>query len=434
MRMIDIIEAKRDGRELKREQLAFFIREYVSGGVPDYQAAAFAMAVYFKGLSEAELAALTEEMIDSGQRFDLSQLGRMTVDKHSTGGVGDKISLILAPLAAAAGVPVPMVSGRGLGHTGGTLDKLEAIPGFNTRQDYRAFLSQLQAIGVAMIGQTDHFVPADKKLYALRDVTGAVPSLPLIAASIISKKVASGAGGLVLDVKTGSGAFMAEEADARRLAETLVKLGRRLGMQVAAYLTDMNQPLGCEVGNANEVVESLETLKGRGPEDLTLLTETLCAEMLVIGGVADSLDAGLTLARETLNSGRALEKFRALIEAQGGDPRVVDDYALLGVSEQTAELAAPRSGWLTAFDNREIGNAACLLGAGREKVDDEVDHGVGITVLKKLGDAVEEGEPVFRLAWREAARRDACLARLEQTFTIAEENVPAPPLIKERLA
>ena len=433
MRIVDIIEAKRDGRELSREQVAFFIREYVSGRAPDYQAAAFAMAVYFQGLSEEELAALTEEMIDSGERFDLSALERIPVDKHSTGGVGDKVSLILAPLAAAAGVPVPMVSGRGLGHTGGTLDKLEAIPGFNVRQDYRTMLNQLQQMGVAMIGQTDRFVPADKKLYALRDVTGTVPSLPLISASIISKKVASGARGLVLDVKTGSGAFMPEEAATRRLAETLVALGRSLGMQVTAYLTDMNQPLGHEVGNANEVVESLETLKGRGPEDLTLLTLTLCAEMLTLGGVVESLDSGLALARETLGSGQALEKFCALIEAQGGDPRVVDDYSRLGVVGQTVELTAPQSGCLTAFDNREIGNAACLLGAGREKVTDDVDHGVGLTVLKRLGDAVEEGEPIFLLAWREEQRRDACLARLAKTITITEESVQAPQLIKERL-
>ncbi|MFC1601755.1 thymidine phosphorylase, partial [Candidatus Sumerlaeota bacterium] len=434
MRMIDIIARKRDGGALSRAEIEHFISRYAAGDVPDYQASALTMAIFLRGMTSEELADLVRAMIDSGERYELDELGRLPVDKHSTGGVGDKVSLVLAPLVAAAGVPVPMVAGRGLGHTGGTLDKLEAIPGFCVRQSGESFRRQLGAIGVAIIGQTDSLVPADKKLYALRDVTATVESIPLIAASIMSKKIAAGARGLVMDVKTGNGAFMADEERARELARTLVGIGRAAEMTVVAYLTDMSQPLGRAIGNANEVIEAIETLKGRGPADLWRVTETLGAEMLLLGGAADSAEAALECVRWTLDSGAALERFRALVEAQGGDPRIVDDYSLLQCSEQTVEVCSPEGGWLAGLDTREIGAAACVLGAGREQLTDAIDPGVGITMLKKLGGQVAAGEALFRVAWREQTRRDACLARLREAFTIGQEPLAPPELIKARIS
>ncbi|MBN1516773.1 thymidine phosphorylase [Candidatus Sumerlaeota bacterium] len=434
MRLLDIIIAKRDGKELSREQIQHFVREYASGGAPDYQAAALLMAAFLNGMTTAEQGALVQAMTDSGERYDHSALGRIPVDKHSTGGVGDKVSLLLAPIVASAGVPVPMISGRGLGHTGGTLDKLEAIPGFDTRLSREQFSELLARVGVAMAGQSERFVPADRKLYALRDVTGTVESIPLIASSIMSKKIAEGAKGLVLDVKTGSGAFMQNDEDALQLARTLVETGEAAGVRTVAWLTDMSQPLGRAIGNANETAEAIAGLRGDGPPDLMKVTETLCAEMLVLGEAAPDIETARQIIQKQIASGAALDKFREMVEAQGGDPRVADNPSLLTIAPQTMEIAAPRKGWIAGFDCREIGFAACVLGAGRETKEDSVDPSVGIEALKRIGDSIEAGEPLFRVFWRKQDRMEACRRRLESCVQIANEPCSPPELIRRRIS
>jgi pyrimidine-nucleoside phosphorylase len=419
-RPAELIIKKRDGGELSREEIASFIKGYVDGSVADYQMAAMAMAIFWRGMTPAETGELTLQMMASGDTYDLSDLGRPLVDKHSTGGVGDKISLILAPLAAACGLGVPMVSGRGLGHTGGTLDKLESIPGFRIGLEFAEFKKVLQEIGVCMIGQTDNFVPADKKLYALRDVTGTVESIPLITGSILSKKFASGAQALVMDVKYGSGAFMNTREKAEALARSLSSTGEAAGRPVKCVLSDMGQPLGAAVGNTLEVLESLDLLRGSGPKDIRDLTLQLVADMIVLGKLAKTDADALALATKKLDDGSAMKIFRRMIALQSGDPTVCDgptlgwsgrwaedqtpklDLAKLNagsmkIASQKSVVQAPKSGRVESFDTRAVGLASCVVGAGRQKTTDSVDHGVGIIVHARLGDAVSQGGPLYTL-------------------------------------
>jgi len=434
MRTVDIITKKRDGGALSPDEIRHIVLGCAAGTIPDYQVTAWLMAVYFRGMSFAELAALTKAMIHSGEVHNLSSIPCVKVDKHSTGGVGDKVSLALAPLVASAGVPVPMVAGRALGHTGGTLDKLESIPGFNVHLDARRLGDQIGRIGVAIIGQSESFVPADRKMYALRDVTGTVESIPLITASIMSKKIAAGIDALVMDVKTGNGAFMTESEDARRLALTLVAVGREVGLPVVAYLTDMSQPLGRAVGNAVEVLETVECLQGRGPDDLRELVLTLGAEMLLLGRVAQSVADARRKLSECLDQGKAIEKLAAMIAAQGGDARVIEDPMLLipaGLREDA--VVADRTGFVAAFDTRKIGLASMLLGGGRQTADDKIDHAVGLFIEKKLGEHVTDGEPLCRILYREPDRMKRARDVIAGAVTIADSAVLPPPLIKSRL-
>jgi pyrimidine-nucleoside phosphorylase len=433
MRAVDIIRRKRDGSTLSPEEIRFFVRGYAAGRIPDYQASAFAMAVFFRGMTDPEMAALAVEMRDSGRVIDLSSLAGRKVDKHSTGGVGDKTSLVLAPSVAAAGVLVPMMSGRGLGHTGGTLDKLESIPGFNVRLSPERFSEMLSRVGASLIGQTEDLVPADRKLYALRDVTATVESIPLISASIMSKKLAEGIDGLVLDVKTGSGAFMKSGEDAERLARALVGIGRSAGKKVVAVITDMNQPLGEWIGNALEVVECVEVLRGRGPADLCRLCEELSAWCLVLGERTSDVEDARRLYREVITSGRALAKFREIVEYQGGDPGVVDDYSRLPVAARREELPSPGTGYVEAIDTEAVGTAMCVLGAGRETVDSEIDPAVGMRVRKKIGDAVVAGESLGTVYFNDGERyRQAC-ERLLAAYRFSKERPDRPVLIKKTI-
>jgi len=430
VRAVDTIQRKRDGQELTRAEIEAFIGGYTRGEVPDYQASALAMAVFFRGMNDAETVALTEAMMRSGEVLDLSSLPGPKVDKHSTGGVGDKTSLVLAPLAAACGVYVPMISGRGLGHTGGTLDKLEAIPGFRVGLSLAEFRDVLSRCGLGLIGQTPEIAPADRKLYALRDVTATVESRPLIAASIMSKKMAEGIDALILDVKTGDGAFMKSFEDSKALAETMVAIGRGMGKKVSALVTDMDQPLGRTVGNALETVECIETLKGRGPRDLESLSIELTAWMLRLAGVVAGLDEARARAREALASGAGLEKFRQVIELQGGDPRVCDDSGRLAKAAYTVELRSPRDGRVAGIACRAIGHAAMLLGAGRETVDSRIDAAVGIVLDKKLGDPVARGERYATLHVNDKRRLAEARRMVEDAFRIGPEAPPASPLVR----
>jgi pyrimidine-nucleoside phosphorylase len=429
MRAVDIILSKRDGRTLTRDEIRFFVDGVTAGTLPDYQASALLMAILLRGMSAEETAWLTDAMVHSGVRVDLREIPGVKVDKHSTGGVGDKTSLVLAPLAAACGVPVPMMSGRGLGHTGGTLDKLEAIPGFRVNLSLEEMKAALAKIGCAMIGQTAQIAPADKKLYALRDVTGTVESIPLISASIMSKKIAEGIDALVLDVKTGSGAFMKTEADSRRLAESLVAIGNASGVKTEAIITAMESPLGHAVGNALEVIECIEVLKGSGPKDLIDVSVELTARMLVLGKVAPDLAAATQQVQRAIASGAGLERFRQIIEVQGGDPKVVDDYQRMPHVADRHIVAASRAGFVTAVDAELVGRASVALGAGRDRVEDPVDPAVGIIVVAKPGDAVRAGGPVLELHYRDPARLEAAIRLTGQAITIGDER-PAPrPLI-----
>ena len=429
MRAVDIIQRKRDGQQLTREEIDFFIRGHARGEVPDYQASALAMAVYFKGMTDAETLALTEAMMNTGEVLDLSDLPGPKVDKHSTGGVGDKTSLILAPLAAACGVYVPMISGRGLGHTGGTLDKLESIPGFRVDLSLVELRQVLKKTRLGLIGQTPEIAPADRKLYALRDVTGTVESRPLIAASIMSKKMAEGIDALVLDVKTGDGAFMKSFPDSKALAEAMIAIGKGMGKKVAALVTDMEQPLGKTVGNALEVVECIETLKGRGPKDLESLSLELAAWMLHLGGLG-SLDAARMKVRDALHSGAGLRKLEEIIEAQGGDPRVCGDLSLLPRAAEEVRLRAPRDGRVSRIACRAVGQATMLLGAGRETLASSIDPAVGLVLHKKVGDLVIEGEPMLTLHVNRKERLAEAEGLLRAAIGIAPEARPRGPLIQ----
>lgn len=405
MRAVDLIRKKREGGELSADEIGFMVRGIGTTQVTDYQWSAMLMAILWRGMSENETAALCDTMMKSGEIVDLSMIAGPKVDKHSTGGIGDKTSLILAPIAAAAGVNVPMVSGRGLGHTGGTLDKLESIPGFNVNLDLDQYRDVLARCGLVLIGQTPQIAPADKYLYAMRDATATVESIPLIASSIMSKKLAEGIDGLVLDVKTGHGAFMANEADARRLAATMIQIAKNLGKKCIALLTNMEQPLGRMAGNSLEIYECIEVLKGRGVADLTDLSVELAAEMIVIAGVADSIAAARTLAQNCISDGSALERFRQVIAAQGGDPAVCDDpLHVLPMARRQIPVTAENDGWLSRMAARDIGQAIMLLGAGRENVHSAIDHAVGAEFCKKVGDRVEKGEPLAVLHVNDESR------------------------------
>ncbi|HSD18819.1 MAG TPA: thymidine phosphorylase [Anaeromyxobacter sp.] len=434
MRAVDVVQKKRDGGELSREEIDFFVRAYTKGELPDYQASAFTMAVFFRGMTPAETVALTESMMRTGEVLDLRELPGPKVDKHSTGGVGDKTSLILAPLAAACGVYVPMISGRGLGHTGGTLDKLEAIPGFRVDLPVETFRALVREVGACLIGQTARLAPADRKLYALRDVTATVESIPLIAASIMSKKLAEGIDALVLDVKVGSGAFMKHLEDARALARTLAGIGRGMGKRVSALLTRMDEPLGRAVGNALEVEETVALLSGGGPADLREVTVELTAEMLVLGGAAPDLEAARARVRAAIADGRGLSKLEEIVRAQGGDPAALHDPERLPRAPFRYVVAAPAAGFVTEIDAEAIGLAAVALGAGRARVDDRVDPAVGIVVAKKLGERVEAGEPLCAVhAGDRSEPPERIAARIAGAYRIGPAAPPARPLILERL-
>jgi pyrimidine-nucleoside phosphorylase len=427
-----LIQHKRDGYALEPAEWKKLIRDYTEGRVPDYQMSALLMAVLFRGLAPDELAALTDAMIDSGDRLSFQGLDRPVADKHSTGGIGDKVSLLLAPMVASCGVAVPMMSGRGLGHTGGTLDKLESIPGFRTNLTLREAEAQVQRIGCAMLGQTPEIAPADKRLYALRDVTGTVESIPLISASIMSKKLAEGLNGLVLDVKTGSGAFMPETSQAIELAQTMIGLGRDRGCPTVALLTAMDRPLGRACGNALEVEESIQGLRGEGPDDLMEVTYALGAEMLVLVGAAPSAAEARQRLQHSVSSGTALATFGRIIEAQGGDPRVVDDPDLLPQAAEVEVFRAPRDGVVSRIEPRRIGQAIVQLGGGRRTIEDAVDPAVGFVIPVKPGDTVREGEPLASVFAADSAGMDQAMKALGEAITIGNSG-KLTPLITHRI-
>ncbi len=427
MRMIDIIEKKRDGHTLTTEEINFFIGGYVKGDIPDYQASSLAMAIYFQDMNDDERAALTMAMVNSGDMIDLSDIKGVKVDKHSTGGVGDTTTLVLAPLVAAVDVPVAKMSGRGLGHTGGTIDKLEAIDGFHVEIDEATFVKLVNENKVAVVGQSGNLTPADKKLYALRDVTGTVNSIPLIASSIMSKKIAAGADAIVLDVKTGSGAFMKTLEDAEALAHAMVRIGNNVGRNTMAIISDMNQPLGRAIGNALELQEAIDTLKGQGPKDLTELVLTLGSQMVVLANKAETLEEARALLIEAINSGAALEKFKTFIKNQGGDETVIDHPERLPQAQYQIEYKAKKSDYVTELVSNDIGVASMMLGAGRLTKEDDIDLAVGIVLNKKIGDKVEEGESLLTI---HSNRQDVddVVKKLDSSITIAD-HVVSPTLI-----
>jgi pyrimidine-nucleoside phosphorylase len=431
IRTIDVIRRKRDGRELSSAEIAHLVDGYTRGDIPDYQISAWLMAALIRGLTRAETAACTDAMLHSGDVLDLSDFRAAKVDKHSTGGVGDKTSLILAPVAAAGGLIVPMISGRGLGHTGGTLDKLESIPRFRADIPLTRFREVLRACGCSMIGQTAEIAPADRKFYALRDVSGTVESPYLICASIMSKKLAEGIDALVLDVKTGSGAFMKTEDDAVFLAELMVETGQRMGKKTAALITDMDQPLGRKVGNALEVEESIEVLRGRGPADLRELCFELAAWMFRLGERATTIAEGKEIAAHLIRSGQALEKFRRMVELQGGDPRAVDDTARLPRAKHAAEVVSASSGYIGSIQCENVGTACVILGGGRSKKEDSVDPAVGIVLHKKLGDRVSTGEPLCTLHYNSESRAAQAKRLLQASYEIAEAPRSPRPLVHQ---
>jgi pyrimidine-nucleoside phosphorylase len=428
-----IIEKKRDGDALTPEDITAFIQGYHSGSVPDYQMAALAMAIYLKGMTFEETAALTEAMMHTGALLDTSRLSRPVCDKHSTGGIGDKVSLILAPLAAACGLAVPMISGRGLGITGGTLDKLESIPGYRTDLNETEFLQVVEAVGCSIIGQTATLAPADKKLYGLRDVTGTVSSIPLITASIMCKKMAEGLDALVLDVKVGRGAFMKTPEQARELARNMVRVGEAMGKSVGALLTNMDIPLGHMVGNALEVRESIECLQGKVKGPLWDVTRELTAAMLLLCGKAAERDDALENVQNALDSGRGLEIFRKMVEAQGGNPAVCEDLDLLPAAPKIETVSAEASGWIADVDADKIGRAVLVLGGGRTKAEDGIDHAVGLSELVTPGQRIEKGETLYVLHSRDSDRRGEALRLLEGAVTVSADAVEPPTLIFERM-
>ena len=436
MRAVDLIRRKRDGGELTADEIRFLVGGIATREVPEYQWSAMTMAILWRGMTPRETAALVDAMLHSGTVIDLSDIPGPKVDKHSTGGVGDKTSLILAPIAAACGVTVPMVSGRGLGHTGGTLDKLESIPGFRIDLDLAAYRRVARECGMVLIGQTAEIAPADRVLYALRDATATVESIPLITASILSKKLAEGIDALVLDVKTGDGAFMAKREDARALAESMTRIGRELGKPVQALITRMDAPLGRAVGNALEVWESVECLKGRGPDDLMEVSLELAAEMLVLGGVAANRDEALAKCLRSIADGSALERFRKVVAAQGGDPRVCDDpRGVLPKAQRVEPFRAARAGFIAGIRAWPVGQASMLLGAGRARADSAIDPAAGIVFLKTVGDEVREGDVIAEIHVNppHAAALPESLAMLADATTFAATAPAAPSLILERL-
>ncbi|WP_033541353.1 pyrimidine-nucleoside phosphorylase [Planococcus sp. CAU13] len=430
MRMVDLIEKKRDGFELTTEEIQYIVTGYTAGDIEDYQMSAFLMAVYFKNMTERERADLTLAMAASGDQIDLSAIDGIKVDKHSTGGVGDTTTLVLGPLVAACGVPVAKMSGRGLGHTGGTIDKLEAIEGFHVELSTEDFIKQVNDIKVAVIGQSGNLTPADKKLYALRDVTATVNSIPLIASSIMSKKIAAGADAIVLDVKTGEGAFMKTAEDAEELAHAMVGIGNSTGRKTMAIISDMSQPLGYAIGNALEVKEAIETLQGKGPEDLTELCLVLGSQMVVVGGGADDLDEARSMLEEVIANGKALDIFRQFIEAQGGNPAVVDDVGLLPQARYVTEVPSKEEGYISFMEADEIGTAAMVLGAGRATKDSEIDLAVGIVLHKKVGDFVKQGEAIATV-YSNTEDLAQCLEMLYNSIEFKDEPVEKIQLISK---
>ena len=429
----DLIRKKRDAGTLSREEISFLIESYTRRQIPDYQMSAWVMAVFLQGMTPEETAHLTEAMLHSGKVVDFSGVPGRKVDKHSTGGVGDKTSLVIAPVVAAAGVKVPMISGRGLGHTGGTLDKLESIPGFTVGLTLEEFRCAVAEIGCGLIGQTEEIAPADRKLYALRDVTSTVESIPLITASILSKKLAEGIDALVMDVKVGSGAFMKDMESARQLAQSLQTIGARMGKRVVALLTDMDQPLGNAVGNALEVVEAVETLKGKGPKDFNDLCRELSAWMLFLGEAVADLDGGRKKYDELVQSGAGAKKFQEIIERQGGDPAVVDDPGKLPQAKEQVEFAASESGYIVRIETERVGRAAMALGAGRAKVNDSIDPAVGLVLRKKLGDKVEAGEPLAILHVNRSETLPEVQGWLEPAFQFGSNPLERAPLVRETI-
>lgn len=431
MRIVEIIRKKRDGLTNTTTEIRFLIQHAVQGDLPPYQLSAWLMAVFLRGMDSTETAALTQALIDSGQKVEFTDLSARLVDKHSTGGVGDKTSLIVAPLVASAGIHVPMISGRGLGHTGGTLDKLESIPGFRTDLPVEEFKTAVRHCGLAIVGQSPALAPADGLLYALRDVTATVESIPLIVASIVSKKIAEGIDGLILDVKTGHGAFMKNPSQAIQLARELVTACNRMGTAATALISDMSQPLGRMVGNTLEVQESIQTLKNEGPEDLTHLCLELAAHMIKMGEGASTLQAARSLASEKLCSGAALRKFQELLTVQGGNPAVVEDCELLPKAQGVVEYKAERTGFVQQVRADRIGEAAMLLGAGRDRMSSEIQHEVGLELTKKIGDSVMQGEPLVKVHYNEQSRLDKASKILKDSFRIGEVRNEAPNLIQE---
>lgn len=435
MRAVDLIRKKRDGEQLSSNEIQFMVQGIATGEVADYQWSAMLMAILWRGMNDRETSTLCDAMMRSGEVVDLSAIAGPKIDKHSTGGIGDKTSLILAPIAAAAGVFVPMVSGRGLGHTGGTLDKLESIPGFDVHLNLHQYRDVLARCGLVLIGQTPEIAPADKFLYAMRDATATVESIPLIASSIMSKKLAEGIDGLVLDVKIGHGAFLPDERDARLLAQTMIEIAKKLGKKCIALLTNMEQPLGCMAGNALEILECIEVLRGRGARDLVELSIELSAEMILMAGVCDTIQEARTRAQSTIDDGSALERFRQVIAAQGGDPAVCDDpYRVLPQAQKQIPIIAAESGWISAIKARDVGHSIMLLGAGRARVDSMIDHAVGAEFLKKVGDHVESGETVAVLHVNQQSRLEQARTLFESAIVMTREPLVQPmPVILDRI-
>jgi pyrimidine-nucleoside phosphorylase len=431
MRTVDLIHKKRDGGELSAEEISYLVESYNTGVIPDYQVSAFLMAVYFAGMTDREVSALTDAIVRTGETVDLSSIPGVKVDKHSTGGVGDKTSMIVAPIAAAAGVIVPKVTGRALGHTGGTLDKLESIPGMRTNLSVDEFRAQLAEIGLCFIGQSDAVAPADGKLYALRDVTATVESIPLIASSIMSKKLTIGSDALVLDVKVGAGAFMKRQVDARKLAQMMVGIGRRVDRRVQALITDMNQPLGYAVGNAVEVMEVSQVLHNEGPDDLKRLSLELAARMIFLAKLVPTLDDARELALQKLADGSAFRKFRDVVQAQGGDPKALDKFELLPNATGMREITTPRSGYVTAIDAEGIGSASGMMGAGRDRKDDKIDPAVGVILEAKVGEKVEAGSVLCRLYYTGEEHVDEAADLVEDAFRISSQKPDPRELILE---
>jgi pyrimidine-nucleoside phosphorylase/thymidine phosphorylase len=431
MRTVDLIQRKRDGEELAPDEIEFLVEGYTSGDIPDYQMSAFLMAVFYTGMSDREVTRLTDCMLRSGDLVDLSSVPGVKVDKHSTGGVGDKTSLIVAPLAAAAGVVVPMMSGRALGYTGGTLDKLESIPGFRTNLSTDEFRKQLTEQGLCFIGQTERLAPADGKLYALRDVSGSVESIPLIASSIMSKKLAEGVDALVLDVKVGNGAFLKKQVDARRLAQMMVSIGRPRDKKVQALITDMSQPLGYAVGNALEVMEASQTLQNAGPTDLTRLSIELAARMIYLGKKAATLDEARRTAEQLLVDGSGYQKFKDVVAAQGGNPQALDKFELLPNATGMREIASPRGGYVSLIDAEDIGKASNMIGAGRDKKDDAIDPAVGIILEVKVGEKVDAGSVLCRIYYTREDRVEEAAEVVEDAFRISAQKPDERELILE---
>jgi pyrimidine-nucleoside phosphorylase len=432
MTAYEIIFKKRSGQNLTDGEIEFLINGYSRGKIPDYQIAAFLMAVYFQGMSFAETTALTEAIMHSGKIFNLSGIKRPKIDKHSTGGIGDKVSLILAPIIACCGISVPMVSGRGLGHTGGTLDKLESIPGFRTNLSEKEFIDILQKNGIAMMGQTKTLAPADKKLYALRDVTATVDSIPLIAASIMSKKLAEGIDGLVLDVKTGSGAFMQRRRDAKRLAQVMIEIGEQMGKKVVALITNMEQPLGNMVGNSLEIIESIEALKGNGPSDLMQVTDALAVEMMLMTRKNKRQEL-VSKIKQVIRSGLALEKFGQMIKEQGGDDRVIDNYNVLPQPQYKVIIKSPKTGYVQQIDALKIGLLSIELGCGRKIMTDMIDKSAGFVFMKKIGDKVTKGEPLLTILGKNRDKVQSVKENVLYAYKISNHSIQPPKIILARL-